>query len=425
MILFKRLARDSSRLLLARTGAQACMVITAYLLARRLGAAGFGEYAFISAVILIGNVLTTFGSDMYLIREIAAKGDYSDLPPALILQLTLSGLFIGMVFLLAPHLPKQTSASVTALKVYSLALIPLAFFTVFTSVLRGAQKMTSYAWLNFALPFAQMAAVLIFIPRGAGIVTLAWLLLVVQTLGAALGGVWCVAAVPETMRRLPFAWKNLQAVFSACVPIASLSILGILYQKMSLLMLSLLASASAAGTFSAAARVAEAARIGHVAVFTALYPALAAAKPDASSDKAFKFAWLTLHAFSVCAAVLIFLLAQPLVEFFFGAEYRPSIPALKILAFALIPYTTNSFLSLTFLAGRGEKIILRISLAAVLLTLALNFWLIPEFEAVGAAWTLFISEMVQAVLFLQARAKTTVLQSDTSKGASYELPNLP
>ncbi len=66
----------------ARIGAQASLVIvTLYLLARAFSVKGFGEYAFISALILIANVLTTFGSDMYLIREIAAKMISPNYPP--------------------------------------------------------------------------------------------------------------------------------------------------------------------------------------------------------------------------------------------------------------------------------------------------------------------------------------------------------
>src|SRR5512145_2616234 len=130
MNLFTRLARNSLWLLLARVGAQSSMVIVTYLLARRLGTAGFGEYAFIATAIMIGNTLTTFGSDMYLVREIAAKADFSELSSVLVLQLILSCLFIGFVFLLAPYLPNQTPESILALKVYSFALIPLAFFTV-------------------------------------------------------------------------------------------------------------------------------------------------------------------------------------------------------------------------------------------------------------------------------------------------------
>jgi len=45
MNLLTKLASHSLWLLMARVGAQVSMVIITYLLARRLGAAGFGEYA--------------------------------------------------------------------------------------------------------------------------------------------------------------------------------------------------------------------------------------------------------------------------------------------------------------------------------------------------------------------------------------------
>ena len=47
------------------------MALFTILLARSLGASGFGGYAFMASVVVIGNVLTTFGTDMHLIREIA------------------------------------------------------------------------------------------------------------------------------------------------------------------------------------------------------------------------------------------------------------------------------------------------------------------------------------------------------------------
>ncbi len=146
MNLFTKLARNSLWLLLARVGAQASMVFVTYLLAHRLGIASFGEYAFIATAIVIGNTLTTFGTDMYLIREIAANSDFSELTSVLVLQLVLSCLFIGGVYVFAPFLPNQTSDSVLALKVYSFALIPLAFFTVFTSVLRGTRFPFFKSW---------------------------------------------------------------------------------------------------------------------------------------------------------------------------------------------------------------------------------------------------------------------------------------
>ncbi|MFN8402993.1 MAG: hypothetical protein U0V48_05495 [Anaerolineales bacterium] len=95
--LISRLARDSLWLLTARIRRKRHSVIRHLThRAARLGAEGFGEYAFISALILIGNVLTTFGSDMYAIREIAAKNDFSEASSVLALQLFLSCLFSGL-----------------------------------------------------------------------------------------------------------------------------------------------------------------------------------------------------------------------------------------------------------------------------------------------------------------------------------------
>ena len=72
-----------------------------------------------SAVLLLGNAATTFGTDMHLIREIAASGDETLLSPALVLQLLLSAAFIGMVFLAAAFLPFLSSDGIVAMRIYS------------------------------------------------------------------------------------------------------------------------------------------------------------------------------------------------------------------------------------------------------------------------------------------------------------------
>ncbi len=426
MNLLTRFARNSLWLLIARVGAQASMVIVTYLLARRLGTAGFGEYAFIATAIVIGNTLTTFGSDMHLIREIAAKSELSELSPVLFLQLLLSFLFIGFVYLLAPYLPNQTPETVLALKVYSFALIPLAFFTVFTSALRGAQKMTAYAWLNLLIPVIQVLAIFIFIQHGTNIVTLAYLLLLIQIAGAILGGVFCSANFPRFWIGIQFSLDKLMSLFVACLPIALIAILGIVYQKMSIALLSFLGAASTVGLFSAAARVVEAARMGHFAVFTALYPVMANTSLDQDPLKVFKFSWFLLLGIACAGAVLIFLLAKPIVDIFFGAEYQSSISVLKILAFTLVPYTVNSFLSLVFLARKKEMVVLRVFIVSMLMLMILDLWFIPRSGQVGASWAILIAEIAQAILFLLAWLNSPFRQIDTlpSEGVSYELSDL-
>src|SRR5258708_28095634 len=139
LVMLSRLVRHSIWLLLARLGTQLGAALFTILLARRLGTAGFGEYAFIAAIIFVENALTTFGTDMLLIREIAARADLSRLANALQIQLVLSIALIAMAWLFGAWIPNQSPEVIVALKIYSLALIPMAFFTVFTTALRGKQ----------------------------------------------------------------------------------------------------------------------------------------------------------------------------------------------------------------------------------------------------------------------------------------------
>jgi len=427
MSLFSRLIRNSLWLLTARFGAQVCAVIVTYLLARRLGIEGFGEYSFIAAAIVIGNTLTTFGSDMYLIREIAVKSESSQLSSALILQLVLSCLFIILVFFLASYLPNQTSESILALQVYSLALIPLSFFTVFTSALRGQQKMNSYAWLNLAITILQIIAVALFIPRGASVVALACLLLALQVTGSILAGTLCAIFIPNFWRGWRLSLNETIHLFIACIPVAALAILGVLYQKLSLTMLSFLGGASMVGWFSAAARAVEAARIGHIAAFTALYPAMANAKINKDSVRTFRLSWFLLLIVASMGTILLFLFAKPLIHIFFGAEYQLSIPVLRILSFTLVPYSVNTFLSLALLAAKREKVVVRILFISLFALTVLNLWLIPRAGEVGAGWAFLIAEVMQSGLFLfewktnRARMNQVLIHH---QGVSYELPDL-
>src|SRR5512143_465115 len=77
------LPRNALWMVISRLGTQALTVVFTVFLARRLGVDGFGRYAFITTLIFIANAVTTFGTDMLLIREIAASNDLSRLGPAL------------------------------------------------------------------------------------------------------------------------------------------------------------------------------------------------------------------------------------------------------------------------------------------------------------------------------------------------------
>jgi O-antigen/teichoic acid export membrane protein len=389
------LVKNSLWLLMARVGTQAAMILFTILLARRLGSAGFGEYAFIAAIIFVGNMLTTFGTDMTLIREIAARGDLSQLPAALMIQLGLSIILILLIWSGAPFLPRQSVESILALRVYSFALIPLAFFTVFTIALRGKQQMDAYTWLNLTGSFLQLAIVWIFIKPNSTIVILAFLLLFNQLVVSLIGAMICTNQIQGFWRGWHFSGKGVSMLLNASKSLAILTVITMLYQRLSVTMISMMSGAVSTGLFSASQRTVEGAKTGHAAIFTALYPAMAQDK-----NKSFHLSWMLLLASAGLGAMTLSALARPIVQILFGAEYEASIPVLQILAWILIPYTVNTFLTLRFVASKNERPVLLASLTSLILLIALNIYWIPRAGLVGASWSALIAETIQAGLLL-------------------------
>lgn len=399
-----RLGKDSIWLLFARIGTQGLMVLVTLLIARRLGEVGMGEYAFMAAAIFLSNALTTFGTDMLLIRDLASGRGLTQLSTALVIQLVLSVVFVLAAFAGAPALPGQSRDAVLALQIYSLALLPLAFYTVFTSVLRGRQRMDLYTLLNLAVSLIQVVAVWGLVRPGGSVVTVAALLLGVQLAAAVLGGVVCAAAFPELRRSWVYRPRNVLSVLRASAPIALLGLLGMLYQKLSVYMLATLSGAAMTGWFSAALRVVEASKTGHLALFGALYPAMAyvygASAPDPRWRAAFRFSWQLLMAIAVAAALVLFALASPLVALLYGPAFEPSAAALRVLAWMMIPYTINTYLSLRFVASGQEKRVARSLLASLAALALLSGWWIPRAGLAGACQALLAAEILQSGMLL-------------------------
>jgi O-antigen/teichoic acid export membrane protein len=429
-----RLSKNALWMIFSRLGAQGLTIIFTILLARRLGIEDFGAYAFIAAVIFIANAVTTFGTDMLLIREIAAKGDLSRLPSALIVQLALSILFIAAVWIFSKWIPNQSAEIITALKIYCLALIPLAFFTIFTTALRGIQRMDIYSLLNLIVSVMQIGIVLL---PNINIVRLSALLLSVQIIAAVLASFVCVITIPDFWQARNFSSFQLFSLLKQAGPIAWLTVLGMIYQRLNIYMLSTMNGAMETGIYSAASRAVEASKTAHLAVFAALYPAMASALSlralmgqsnlpenegivvsgfDADTSTLLAMTYLKfLLAGATIIALVLFVLARPLVTLLYGIEFAASSGVLQILAWMLIPFTVNTYLTLSLLASNRERLIGRALITSLIWLLILNLWWIPARGPEGSAWAALIAEFVQSAILLASMGSHVHLQGEADE----------
>jgi len=410
----RRIRWNSFWLLLARMLTQAQLVLFTVLVARGLGVAGFGQYAFVAALIFLGNVATTFGTDTLLIREVARTRRAGDglIPATLWIQLTLSLAWLIVIGIGADNtLAGQSPEVVLPLKVYSLSLIPLAFFTVFTAVLRAHERMNVYLLLNVLVVFVQLGGTWLVLQKPGNLLSLVMMLNVVQLIAAVSAGALCHIALPAFRFNWAVTRRQFMRVLRLAWPFALLSVLAVIYQRLGILMLSALGSEAQAGWFAAATRVIEPVKLLHFAVLGALLPALAhLTAQDVVSQQTqvamlvYRRALLFLLLFSALAAVILSALAQPIVTLLFGASFAGSASPVQILALSLIPYTLSASLAVRLVTQGKERRIVCATALSLAAEFLLNRWLIPDAGSNGAALAVVIGESLLAgTLFVLRR----------------------
>ncbi len=410
--LARRVRLNSIWLLLARLITQGALVLSTVLIARTLGVIAFGQYAFVAALVVLGNVVTTFGTDTLLIREVARGRQASaDLVgAALWLQLALSASWLMLVLIAAQTLSGQSDDVLLALKIYSLSLLPLAFFAVYTAVLRAHERMDLYLLLSTSIAVTQLAGVWWVLQAHRSLLALVMMLDGVQLLAAIFAGVLSQRYLPAFHFRWMIERRQLARVVHLAWPFALLGALAVIYQRLGVLMLSTRGTAAEAGWYAAASRLIEPVKLLHFAVLGALLPALAHLSAPATDPRqvqlaarVFQRSWLFLLSISALVALLVMVFAEPLVIWLFGAAYAPSVALARILAVSLVPYTISAAWSVRLVALGRERHVMWALAMSLAVAFILNIELIPVEGSSGAALAAVISESVFAAALLTWR----------------------
>jgi O-antigen/teichoic acid export membrane protein len=268
--------------------------------------------------------------------------------------------------------------------------------------------MRAYAALGVAFAAIQLGAVAVLLAAtpAAGLDAVFVALLAVQVAVAALAWVLAGVAAPSLRSRPRTSAPDLRAMVRSTSTIGVLGLLGMAYQRIPVLILAAISGPAAAGWFAGASKIAEASRSGHVALFGAVYPAMAQAHrtgASGTSDPVLRrWSWLTLGGALLVAAALL-VTGPALVGLLYGPEFAPSATALAILALALVPSVLATYQSLDLVARGMEAATVRaqaVSLGALVVFVVV---LVSAFGWVAGCWAVLAAETLQAGLFFAVR----------------------
>ncbi len=391
-------ARSAGWLIIDRAVRLGGGLLVSLLIARALGPEDFGLLSYALTIALFATAMAALGSDGILVRELvqAHAKPASTLGSAAALRLGAGLLGLGVAGLAAALLRPDDRTLLGLTAILGLAA-PLGASQVIDLWFQAGQRPRNVV-LARSGAFSLAAALRIgLVATNAPLSAFAW-----ATAGEALLGAGAAMAVYHHAGGRLSAWRiraeQLRILLRDGLPLLAASLLVTLYLRIDQLMIGQLLGDAPLGIYSAAVRLAEPWVVLPTTLITAALPGLVALR--ASDTAAFErrvgqlYAAITLYGYAI--ALLVTLLASPLVPLLLGPAFAAAVPSVIILTWAGLFAALGSARG-AYLTAMGWTHLHTPTVAlGALVNLLLNFWLIPLYGLIGAASASLIAYWIAA-----------------------------
>ncbi|HJX85545.1 MAG TPA: oligosaccharide flippase family protein, partial [Candidatus Angelobacter sp.] len=360
-----------------------------FLVARLLGAEGFGIYALLLTIMEMVAMVSGAGYVDYLTREIA-KTPETAWPLALrVTQVRLLYMApAAAVVLLLLALLRFPLAVVVGAALFFLVLIPRAFGESAQGVLKGLRCFTPFPGMEIAQGTVVLVLGPLLIMRGYGVRGM----IAAEVLSATAGAVYAMAAAGPHLKILRSATPAFRDVLRSTFVFNVYPFITNVYDRIDVVLLSKLAGNVATGIYSLPYRAFASLQIIPYGVMGALLPGFSSSQADAAAQqrcaRAMKFLYTTALLIVLCTAAF----ARPLLLLALGPDYAASADTLKVLVWASVPAFLNYALNTLLLAAHHEKVFLWTATICTVFNIVANLIFIPRYSYLAAAVVTVLTE---------------------------------
>ncbi len=357
------------------------------VIARQLGAAGFGKYGILMAYLHIFHVTAMAGVPRLAIRRMAREvDDQLDWFHQAVVSQAMTSAGSAVVLTLLAHLLNHPPDTARALQIVALSLLPFALKSAAEIAFRAREEMGLTTLMETAAAGVQALGSIVVLLIGGEIVALAWMVLLGQVAGA------ITAFVLSARRRL---WEDFSVDVRGAIRLCrqSLDFFFVsssvaLYSKLDVLLLAQMVSEEAVGLYNAAYLIVRVVNFVSVSYSDAAYPVLsrlfrrARGQFEALLQKSILLGTVVM----LLVAVLLGAVAEPIIGLLYqDPEYADSALLLRILAPFVVIFIWNALLSSGLMAGDLQHRSVIVSGAKLGLGLVLYFTLTPWLGVRGTA----------------------------------------
>ncbi len=378
---------------------QIANIATGLLAARLLGPEGRGELA---EIMLWPSLLVELGllglSDALLYRAATAAARARELAGAMaalaaVQSALLVAIGLPLVWLLMSDAPPELRGLAL---LFVAGYVPINLFSLYVaSAFQGQLDLMAWNRLRALVTFGYLGFILAALTIGqASVAGFAAANLLGTTLSLAIGLVWLAR---RGWIGGPARWSEMKAlvVYGAKVHVGEM--LHSARQRLDQAVVALWLSSVDLGLYVVALTLANGPMILVYTLANVAFPKISQQQDDAGKAEVLgRYLRFTL-AIALCAGAALFVLAEWLVAFLFGAAFAPAGAIVRILLAGLVPYALKLMFMQALKAwdrslaiGRAEALGL-VAAAGALVTL------LPRFGIEGAAWSLVIAQFVACV----------------------------
>jgi O-antigen/teichoic acid export membrane protein len=396
------------------------------IITRYLGVEGYGAYTTAFAYIAFFSVISDFGFFWIIVKRIAIGEDIDKVVKnTLSLRLLFASAVLISSLILVTLLPYEPSVKLSIL-IIALSIIWSSQTSVYTALFQSKLRM------DLATISEVLGKLL-----GLG--------LLLVTVNLSLGLIYVVgASVLSTLFNYIFSFlfslryaksgysldRQYSKIFiMEALPIGVVSILGLLYFKIDMVILSLFKGSFDVGIYGTPYKILEILTALPAMFVGSIFPALTAAFSGGDSDRLkriFQISFDTLAIGAVGIAAIVLPLSKPLIVFTAGEEFvkastislfgvnMTSDVILQILIFAVgLSFINALFTNSIVVFGSQRKLIFPYAIATIF-NLAFNFLLIPKYSYLAAAVTTVLTELIIII------ATYTLVNSSVHVGLSLK-----
>jgi len=394
MTTHRRIFKNTAALASADIFTRLMRFALAIVIARTLGAAGYGIYAFAFSFAEVYGVVSDFGMSNLIIRDTSRDKKYLSryLGNILLVETVLSLIAFGFLFVLvgAMNLPPE-KAIIVYIAVISYILTNLA--QILRATFKAHEKMEYDALLNVAQQSITVILGVLVLYFGYGLIALA----LAFVIGSLVNLVASLVLVSTKFTKPKFALsRRFLNYLGKEVPSFGLIVFfTLIYYDISTVLLSFISGDAATGWFNAAYAMSLALTFLPAAFMGALFPVISTL--HVSSRDLTKTAYNESFRYMVILGLpLAFgttVLADKIIDIIYGAQFHNSAVVLQIVIWSITILFLNFVLTTTLTSINLQRVVMYATGLSVAVNIVLNLLFIPPFSYVGASAVMVATEL--------------------------------